>query len=270
MIVKKSIYIPILILLFLFQGFLKNLYPKPTLNISKEEISLNFNDTFLEYSKLGHGRFLGAITWVMTLLESDIEHYKEDGNSWMFYRFRSISIYDPKFYENYLYGGQYLSIIKDDISGASQIYKKGLEYYPNDFWLNYHAGFHFYFEANDKDSALRSYEVLTKHKDTATIFAGLPTILAKLRVESGDLKKAFSELNQSYKELPTDSRLKAKFHSTLYSIKAKGDLNCLNSHITKKKCEYLDFDGIPYENKKGIYTSKRNLTPIILKTKFNR
>ena len=147
--------------MFVGQAYLGSIIVKPPLKVSMQDAAINFEESFSKLATLGHGRLVGAITWVLTLLEGDIEHYKQkDGNSWMYYRFRSISIYDPLFYENYRFGGQYLSIIKDDIKGASLIYDKGLEFYPDDFELNYHAGFHYYFEDGQLDKAINSYERL--------------------------------------------------------------------------------------------------------------
>jgi len=266
MIIKCSFSIFVLTVLFLVQLQLGMGLKKPPVEISKEKSSLTLDDKFVQFFNFGHGRLLGAITWVVTLIEGDIEHYnKKDGNSWMFHRFKSISIFDPNFYENYLYGGQYLSIIKDDISGASYIYDKGLKKYSSDFWLNYHAGFHFYFEAKDLDKALKSYKTLENIKEAVERFPNLPTILAKLRMEKNDPQLAFKGLKQAYEKLPTDNFLRKKVYNTLYTIKAKIDLKCLNEK--KTGCEKLDFDGKPYIIKKGSFVSQKSLSPVFINRK---
>ncbi|MBK23726.1 MAG: hypothetical protein CME70_06940 [Halobacteriovorax sp.] len=266
MIIKCSFSIFVLTVLFLVQLQLGKGLKKPPVEISKEESSVTLNENFAQIFNFGHGRLLAAITWVVTLIEGDIEHYnKKDGNSWMFHRFKSISIFDPYFYENYLYGGQYLSIIKDDISGASYIYDKGLKKYSKDFWLNYHAGFHFYFEAKDLDRALQSYKTLESIEEAVKRFPNLPTILAKLRMEKNDPDLAFQGLKVAYDNLPPNSFLRKKFHTTLYSIKAKTDLKCLNDK--RSDCEKLDFDGKPYVIKKGSFVSQKSLSPILINRK---
>ncbi len=266
MIIKCSFSIFALLALFLIQFQLGTSLKKPPVEVSKQSSAVNLNENFAQFFNFGHGRLLGAITWVVTLIEGDIEHYnKKDSNSWMFYRFKSISIYDPLFYENYLYGGQYLSIVKDDISGASYIYEKGIEKYSSDFWLNYHAGFHFYFEAKDLDRALKSYNAIENMEDAVKRFPNLPTILAKLRVEKNSPEEAFIGLKKAYENLPKESYLRKRFHSTLYSIKAKTDLKCLNEKRTG--CSKTDFDGIPYIIKKGSFVSQKSLSPIYVNRK---
>jgi tetratricopeptide (TPR) repeat protein len=261
--------LPFLLLLSLFfgQAYVGSTIIKPQPKVSMQDAAINFKDSFSKFVTFGHGRFAGALTWVVTLLEGDIEHYKKrDGNSWMFHRFRSISVFDPLFYENYRFGGQYLSIIKDDILGATAIYDKGLKAYPVDFELNYHAGFHYYFEANQLEKALKSYEALFKDTKKAKQFPLLPSLLAKLKVENGNLDSAFKGLKESYDELPDSSKFKKKFFDTLYSIKAKKDLKCLNGS-NLEPCEKKDFSGDFYLKKKGSYFARRKLTKIFLKKK---
>ena len=116
---------------------------KPIYFINKQKSSLNIHQVFWEYFHLGNKRFLSSIYWIATILESDQEHYKQrDLNSWMFLRFKTISFLEPLFYLNYTFGGQYLSIIKDDLEGASQLYDLGLKYFPDDYTLLRDSSFH--------------------------------------------------------------------------------------------------------------------------------
>lgn len=263
--------VPFLLLLSLFfgQAYLSSKIIKPHLNVSIQDSAINFDESFSRFSTFGHGRLAGAVTWVVTLLEGDIEHYKKrDGNSWMFHRFKSISVFDPQFYENYRYGGQYLSIIKDDIDGATRIYDKGLEYFPNDFELNYHAGFHYYFEADQIEKAIKSYEKLFLDMEQVKRYPFLPTVLAKLKAENGNLDSAFDGLKSFYDKLPDDSTFKKRLYSTLYSLKAKKDLKCLNASIPSSEvCDKRDFLGDPYQYKKGSYVSSKSLSKILLNKK---
>jgi tetratricopeptide (TPR) repeat protein len=258
--------VPFLLLLSLFfgQAYFGSTIVKPHLKVSMQDSAINFEESFSKFATLGHGRFVGAVTWVMTLLEGDLEHFKKrDGNSWMFHRFKSISIYDPLFYENYRFGGQYLSIIKDDIDGATIIYDKGLEVYPNDFELNYHAGFHYYFEAEQLEKAIRSYEKLFLSLERVKQFPLLPSILAKLKAEKGNLESAFKGLKEYYDKLPVNSRFKIRFFNTLYALKAKKDLKCLNGP-RPDVCDMKDFSGELYQYKKGSYITSKSLSKIML------
>ena len=42
-----------------------------------------------------------------------------------------------------------LSVVADDIEGATELFKKVLEQYPSDWVLNYQAGYHFMAELED-------------------------------------------------------------------------------------------------------------------------
>lgn len=149
--------------IFLFISYeIKRSFPLPVLKISKQDSSININYQFLKFSNLGHKRLLSSLFWVATILESDHDHYQQkDSNSWMFLRFDTISKLDPLFYYNYYFGGIYLSIVKDDIIGATTIYKKGIETYPNSLPLLKNAAFHFRFEADDPKMALSIYNQIS-------------------------------------------------------------------------------------------------------------
>ena len=133
---KNRGLILILIFLSLTSGYLNSILAQPSLKISKQNSAINVNQTFLNIFSLGQKRLISDLLWIATLLESDTDHYKSrDLDSWMYHRFNTIISLDPKFYNAYLYGGQYLGIVKDDLEGAADIYLKGLEQYPNDYDL---------------------------------------------------------------------------------------------------------------------------------------
>ena len=114
------------ILFFLIYSWnLKKNNPRPIIKVSEQNSQINFNKNALKVLSLGQARLISSIIWVQTLMESDLEHYKNnDLNSWMYLRFDSITQLDPLFYEAYLWGGIYLSIVKDDAYGAKSLYQK--------------------------------------------------------------------------------------------------------------------------------------------------
>lgn len=256
----------IIILVFLSGSFFiaqKN--ERPSLFIPKQQSSVNLDDSFWRYFNLGQKRLFSSILWISTILESDHDHYKgKDLNSWMFLRFKNISSLEPLFYENYIFGGQYLSIIKDDIDGASYIYKKGLEVYPTDLPLLRNAAFHFYYEAQDYDV---SKEVLKRIKQHPDASPAMLTTLARIESQNGNLEDAFSILKDAYESLKVkDSFLGEKILSQLYAIKAEIDLKCLNE--TKEKCSQLDLEGHAYiKNSEGIFNAQKEWTPFRVKKK---
>ncbi len=231
---------------------------KPTLFITKQQSSFNLDNKFLSSFHLGQKRLISSLYWVATILESDHDHYKgKDLNSWMFLRFNTISILEPKFYETYAFGGPYLSIVKDDISGAGIIYSKGLTQYPDDYKLLRDAGFHFYFEAEDYVKAKKIYEKLSKHPNLHPLIL---SSFARLESASGNKEVAYNIILTKYQELKSKPNfLTDALEKNLYALRAEMDLNCLNSH--EKGCRTKDFEGNSYLFINGKYKAQKEWVP---------
>lgn len=239
---------------------------KPFVFISKQEGSINFNDKLLKRFNLGLKRLLSSSLWISTILESDIDHYKnKDLNSWMFLRFKSISELEPLFYENYAFGGPYLSIIKDDLEGASSIYNTGLSYYPQDYKLLRDAGFHFYFEVGD---LIRSYEIYSSLKNHPKTSIQIHSTLARLESNKGNLPTAFELLLSKYNEQPDkESFFAKKLRQNLYAIKAEIDTTCLNTIPRVEICSVRDLDNENYFIHEGKYLARKVWVPFRVKGK---
>jgi hypothetical protein len=237
--------------------FLNNKNEKPYFFISKQDSSINFKDEIFVRFNLGLKRFSSSLLWISTILESDIDHYKEKNlNSWMFLRFNSISKLDPLFYENYAFGAPYLSIVKDDLEGASLIYKKGLALFPNDYQLLKDASFHFYFEMKDLDMSYDLYNRLKKFPNLSPVTMGT---LSRLEANRGNLHEALLMLTDMQKKYPTDTAVGNKVYEFRYSIKAEIDLECLNTH--PNQCERSDLDNTPYIKTASGFKAQKEWTP---------
>lgn len=244
--------------------FLHRQFERPQFHVSKQETAININSTFLRLLSVGNKRLLADLFWITTLLESDLEKYqRKDSGNWMFLRFRTISMLDPKFYQNYLYGGQYLSIVKDDLEGAAYIYEKGLQHYPDDFKLNLNAGFNYFFELGDYEKGL---PLLDKIKDYPQAPVFLPSVVNKLKLETGyDTKSIYLLILERF-EKTEDPYLKEKLRSDLYALKAEIDLECLNAG--RSGCERRDFEGVPYQlGREGRFKAGREFHPYRLRKK---
>jgi hypothetical protein len=146
----KSLIVFFFILLSPLQ---KKLQP-PAIVIDRQQAALNLNQNFIQYFSFGLKTFMADLIWVKTLLDSDIDHYKQqDLNSWMYLRFKTISHLDPWFRFNYIYGAMYLSIVKDDKIGTIELLKTALQYYPQDSFINQFCLFHSTHEHFDLDLA---------------------------------------------------------------------------------------------------------------------
>jgi len=240
--------------LFLIAAYAVNLNnEKPLMFVAKQDQAINFNASLFNYLNLGLKRLISSTLWTSTILESDIEHYKKkDLNSWMFLRFNLISELEPEFYENYSFGGPYLSIIKDDIEGASIIYKKGLKQYPNDYFLIKDASFHFYFEAKDMASSLKLFEKL---KTFPQVPFYLQTARARAEAGQGNLNEAFAMLTEMQAKFPAHTAMGARIFEYRYSIKAEVDLDCLNNK--KENCFKVDLENRPYILRNNVFKAQR-------------
>lgn len=215
---------------------------RPKIEISKQDSALNFNTQFLKFISMGNRRFFADIIWVQTLLASDEVHYKKkDLNSWMYIRFNNVAELDPFFYQNYLWGGIYLSIVKDDRLGAAEIFERGLKYYSDDFGLNYNAGFNYYAQLENYQRAYELFSKIQYHKNAPPF---LPTLTAKIKFQTSfDYDGTIAILLEQYNSIK-DPYLKDKIKKNLYSLKAEKDLSCLNSG--DRYCDLKDLDGEDY------------------------
>lgn len=228
---------------------------RPKIQISKQNSTINFNQKYLKLFNFGFSNMVSSWLWVQTLLDSDIEQYqKNDLNSWMFLRFSTIIAIDPKFYEAYLFGGKYLSIIKDDVKGAEFVFNKGLLIFPNDFWLNINAAHNYFFEMGLPELALPLYKKVQFQSIALKTFPILPSLVARLERNRGDSQAAFDLLSNALKNQTSD-QFRKYYEKSLYSLRAEMDLECLNSG--KSDCNQNDYFGFPYfKNNKGAYQSK--------------
>lgn len=261
----SNLVIPIAAIIICFAGILlihKNC-KIPELKLTPQDTTIHFNEKIIKAFSLGQTRFLSSLLWSETLLKSDIKHYeKDDLNSWMFLRLKLITTLDPYFYVAYLYGGVYLSIVKDDLVGASYIYEKGMKIYPDDFYLHFNAAFHFYYEVGDFPKAIDALEVATQSPQAP---AHLLPLLSRLKASEGSLKDSFEIIKNLYENSPEDSPIRKKYEKDLLSIKTELDLECLNSG--SGPCSKFNILGEPYLFRDGKWLSPVEWSPYRVKGK---
>lgn len=254
----SSYFYVLVIILSLSGAFLisKN-SEKPPIFVSSQQSTINIDENFWLYFNLGQKRLISSLYWIATILEADVDHYKDrDLNSWMFIRFNTISLLEPNFYKNYNFGGPYLSIIKDDLTGADIIYNKGLKKFPKDYSLLLNSGFHYYFEKKDLTKA---YPILTKLKDHHKTPQYIISSLARIESERGNLNDSFLILKEYQDRFEEHSIIWQKINEQLYSIKAELDLNCLNNKL--KDCSKIDLDGTAYLLQDNKYKASKQWVP---------
>lgn len=255
---------------FITVSFLLSLYflgktEKPTLVLSRQNVAKNYNNNFLSFVSLGNKRMIADWFFVQTLMESDHDHYRgNDKNDWMYLRFNSILELDPRFLQAYQYGGQYLSIIKDDDQGAKDVYDRGLKIYPDDYFLNINAGFHYLYELNDLVRGKELYKKIMFHPKAPKF---LPSIVARIDAEAGQEEAALNLLIENYRLNLQNGQeeFSRNILDTIESLQVHIDLQCLNQK--KLGCRTKSFRGIVYKkNSKGEYTYPYELKAF----KFNK
>ncbi len=237
----------------------------PKITIDKQTASRNLDYKVIRIFAIGQNRFLSSLFWIITLLEADTSHYqKSDLNSWLYRRFKSIVELDPYFYEAYLYGGKYLSIIKNDLLGAKDLYTQGLKFYPGDVKLNLSSAFHYYFELGDVHSALQHYKNILHSSDALKRVPFLASLVAKLeREKSPNLQSSFDIVFNAYRDPRNKDYINIRLEQSLYSLRAEIDLECLNNF--KKNCRTRDFRGELYIKKGQKYHAKSQWSPFSIK-----
>ncbi len=121
---ENVLYLIFLILLFFLHGRINSSTKFSSIKYDYQKHSINFKRKYLKNFNIGLNSFFSKFLWISTILKLDSSHYKKkDLNSWLYLKLSTITDLDPYFYDAFLYGGQYLSIIKDDPLAAELIYK---------------------------------------------------------------------------------------------------------------------------------------------------
>lgn len=216
--------------------------------ISNEVKNYTISPDALSLMAIGQNKLISSYLWMNTLLFSDHEHVKPQESSWMYYRFKIISELNPYFYENYKYGGLYLSIVKNDLLGADDIYKRGLQLYIDDEFLLWNSAFNLCMEMGRCKDAAPLFMRLDKLNSKRYPLSG--RIAAKITAGLGFEEEAFISLLNTYNKMPIGP-LKESTFKTLYTLKAIIDTNCLNEG--KENCDYFDLEKNKYKVKNGLY-----------------
>jgi hypothetical protein len=212
--------ISVTILLLWILNWANRSYPLPPIKTIKQQAAVNFNNHTLEVLSLGKKRMISALLWIVTMIESDHDHYKKkDYGSWIFLRLKSITLLDPLFQEAYLYGGQYLSVIKDDDLGAKYIYDRGMQKLPDDFYITLYAGFHYYLELNDFKTAASLFKKIKDHPNMSRAMPNIDSFIARLYEKGGDLKTSLMLLDQIIQNPKTNPKTKERLESRSEEIR---------------------------------------------------
>jgi tetratricopeptide (TPR) repeat protein len=108
----------------------------------------------IEHYSFGMRPQVADFIWVRTIQDFDYcEKYLVKrtcvGNSWLYHMLEAIVNLDPNYNVAYSAGGLALTILISDYEGASKIFDRGVEVFPNDWQLLFRAGYHALYEENN-------------------------------------------------------------------------------------------------------------------------
>ena len=196
--------------LVFLSSVIKNHLDLPELKIDPEKDEINFHEDFYKVINLGQKRMISSLLWTHTMLFSDHSHvdWKNGEISWMYHRFNTISLIDSSFYENYLFGGKYLNIVKYDLYGSEILLQKGLRKFNDSIDIGFQLGFNLIFDQKKKDLGINIWKRFLNHKKIKTEYSLMPFAISKV-LKSNDDKETYIEiLKAQYNQLPDESPLK--------------------------------------------------------------
>lgn len=130
--------------------------------------------------------------------------------SWLFQILNLATEVDPVFNPTmYRTGGLALSIIVSDYAGATVVFDKAMNQYPNDWTIAYAAGYHALYEEKAKAKAARLYEVAGKNGAPLWVLA----LAGRLAAESNETeysKQILQGMIESNQDEKIINRLKQK------------------------------------------------------------
>lgn len=133
---------------------------------------------------------------------------------WSFSMLNLILELDPRFHYAVQMGPMSLSVISDDIEGATIMFKKATELYPNDWILHYQAGYHFMSELEDYESAASYYDEASKLGAPRW----LPLLVARLQTKAGKSWLARATLENFMKTVKDDPVLLKRTQNKLKAL----------------------------------------------------
>lgn len=117
----------------------------------------------------------------------------------------------------YMAGAMALSVLVEDYEGATVIFDRGLQEYPNDWKLAYRASYHFLFDKNDLPRAAELLERASKNGGPEWF----SSLAARLYTRSGQLELGLANLINYRKAFQEDSPGREDVDKRIAELKAE-------------------------------------------------
>lgn len=125
---------------------------------SSSEIKFIGPPVGIEHFSFGYNEVVADLLWMRSLQDFDFCEKKIDninctGNSWMFRMIDAITNLSPHFRMPYATGSLSLTVLVNDIKGASVIFDKAVKAFPNDWPILYRASYQALIEEKNNEKA---------------------------------------------------------------------------------------------------------------------
>jgi tetratricopeptide (TPR) repeat protein len=135
---------------------------------------------------------------------------------WGYHMLNLITDLAPRFTLPALLGPMILSVVADDIDGATILFDKSLNMYPNNWELNYRAGYHFMLELEDRERASLLFQKSYENGGPKW----LPLLIARVQSEQGRFSLAEKVISDLLKKMP-EEKIKKRAIMKLQELKKK-------------------------------------------------
>lgn len=179
-------------------------------------------------SHLVFGFSMVAADFVWLRLIQDFD-FKEDphlvNKGWAFQMLDLVTTLDPRYLIAYQMGPTVLSVLVHDVEGASILFERAVEHYPQEWPISYRAGYHFLYEVQDCTKAAHFFQKAVSNGAPPWI----SSLAARLYDKSGQYEIAKSVLTESLR----------KFQGTAYEKYLKKRLADLESYKNDPQTQRL-------------------------------
>jgi tetratricopeptide (TPR) repeat protein len=146
----------------------------------------------MERFSFGFSELMADLIWLRAIqdfdyCEQEIAQKNCQGNSWLYQMLDAAMNLSPKFRKPAAVGGLALTVLVNDMTGASKIFDRSVAAFPDDWAILYRASYHALYEEKDK---LKAGKLLQR----AAQLGGpewLYQLASKLYTESGEKELAF-------------------------------------------------------------------------------
>ena len=174
----------------------------------------------VEHISFGFNESIADLLWIRSIQDFDycdkpIAKNICRNDSWLFQMLDAVSNLSPHFRMVYATGGLALTVILSDIDGATKIFDKGVQAFPNDWPIVYRAAYHYLYELKDKKHAADLLIQAGKSGAPSWVF----TLAGRLYSDSGELELA-EKLLLEMKAENQDEHLIQRLQDKIDSMKA--------------------------------------------------